>query len=223
MKKMSILSVFILTLGFANPVAIAHAETPATAPAQTQTTSHAPATKGNTASAVVKNFYSQLVDTMKQGDKLGFAGREKKLTPAVKAAFNLPLMTRFAVGSSWANATPAEQKQLISAFSDFSVANYASRFASYDGEQFQVIDEKPTAGGIIVETSLTPKEGDPVALNYLVRKDEKGRMRIVDVFLNGSISELAARRSEFGAIVQRDGIPALVNSLDEKSKQMGPS
>ncbi len=96
-------------------------------------------------------------------------------------------------------------------------------FASYDGEQFKVVSEKPTAGGVIVETQLQPKDGDAVSLNYLVRKDDKGTWRIVDVFLNGTISELATRRSEFGAIVQHDGIAALVNSLGDKTKQMGPS
>ncbi len=87
-----------------------------------------PLRKASPASAVVRNFYGQLIETMKQGDKLGFAGREKKLAPAIKSAFNLPLMTRFAVGPGWSNATPSEQKQLISAFSDFSVATYASQF-----------------------------------------------------------------------------------------------
>jgi phospholipid transport system substrate-binding protein len=218
MKKMVAISMLALALGYINPVSIAHAETPAPQPVQSSTVA-----KTSPASAVVRNFYGQLVDTMKQGDKLGFAGREKKLEPAIKGAFNLPLMTRFAVGPSWSNATLAEQKQLISAFSDFSVANYASRFAQYDGEQFTITGEKPTSGGVIVETQLQPKDGDAVSLNYLMRKDDKGAWRICDVFLNGTISELATRRSEFGAIVQRDGVPALVNSLGDKTKQMGPS
>ena len=117
----------------------------------------------------------------------------------------------------------AEQQQLVSAFSDFSVATYASRFAAYDGERFEVTGQKPSAGGVIVATKLTPKEGDPVTLDYLMKTDEAGNWRIVDVFLNGTISELATRRSEFGSIVQRDGVPALVNSLSDKAKQMGPS
>ena len=160
---------------------------------------------------------------MKQGDQLGFAGRYKKLEPAVKAAFDLPLMTRFAVGLDWAKATPEEQQALISAFSDFSVATYASEFKTYNGEIFKVIDEKQTPDGVIVETELTPKDHAPVALNYLMKPDEKGNLRIVDVFLDGAISQLAARRSEFTSIVRRDGIPALVNSLGDKAKQMGPS
>ncbi len=176
------------------------------------------------ASTVVEKFYTVLVDTMKQGSTLGFAGRYKKMEPVIKASFNLPLMTRMAVGLVWSKATVDEQQQLISAFSDFSVANYASQFSKYDGEKFDIIGEEPAAGGgVIVETKLTPREGGPVALNYLMRQDENGKYRIVDVFLDATISELATRRAEFTSIVNHDGFEALVNTLGEKSRQMGPS
>jgi phospholipid transport system substrate-binding protein len=177
-----------------------------------------------TANTVIKDFYVQLVDTMKQGGQLGFSGRYKKLEPAMKKAFNLPLMARFSVGSNWDKATSAEQQQLASAFSDFSVATYASQFKNWDGELFEVTGQKPsTDAGVIVETKLKPKDGEAVALNYLMRADEKGQWRIVDVFLDGAISQLATRRAEFSSIVRRDGIDALVNSLGDKTKQLGPT
>ncbi len=179
-------------------------------------------TAAASATALVQNFYAQLLDTMKQGDKLGFEGRYKKLEPTLQATFNLPLMARFAVGPGWISATPAAQQKLVDAFSSFSIATYASRFKKFDGEQFDVIGEKPAAqGGVIVETKLTPKGADPVTLNYLVRKDDKGALRIVDVYLDAAISELATRRSEFTAIVKREGFDALVLSLESKTKKMG--
>ncbi|MDR3450640.1 MAG: ABC transporter substrate-binding protein [Alphaproteobacteria bacterium] len=183
-----------------------------------------PARASTPAQATVQAFYTQLASTMKQGDKLGFAGRYKQLDPAIRAAFDLPLMTKLAVGSSWAEATPQEQADLVAAFSEFSVASYASQFAAYDGEQFTITGQKKTGdGGVMVETTLTPGKGAPVALNYLMRADDKGQYRIVDVYLNGAISQMATRRAEFSSIARRDGISALVNSLDAKSKQMGPS
>lgn len=209
--------VFIIGVGLA-AAAPAHAKMPSTVPDAAQS-----GADSTDATNIVKDFYSQLLDTMKQGDQLGFAGRYKKLEPAIKNAFNLPLMTRFAVGLSWSNATSEEQQQLVSAFSDFSVATYASQFKSWDGESFEIQNEKPSTEGVIVETQLKQKSGDPVTLNYLMRKDDQGKWRIVDVFLDGAISELAARRSEFSSIVRRDGINALVNSLGTKAKQMGPS
>ena len=175
------------------------------------------------AAGVVRGFYATLSDTMKQGVQLGFAGRYKKLEPVIKSAFDMPAMTKMAVGLTWASATPTEQAHLIAAFSDFSVANYANQFKTDDGEQFLVEGAQPTTNGVIVATKLTPKDGGPVALNYLVRQDGQGTWRIVDVFLNGAISQMAARRSEFSAIAKRDGLNALVNALSEKSKQLDPS
>lgn len=179
-------------------------------------------TTATPATTLVKNFYAQLLETMKQGEKLGFEGRYKKLEPTIKSTFNLPLMAHFAVGPGWNTAAPAAQQKLVDAFSNFSIATYASRFKKFDGEQFDVVGEKPAAqGGVIVETKLTPKGSDPVTLNYLVRPDEHGALRIVDVYLDAAISELATRRSEFTAIVKREGFDALVQSLESKTKKMG--
>ena len=177
----------------------------------------------SSAQAVVRSFYTHLLSAMKQGEQLGYSGRYKKLDPVIRSTFNLPLMAKTAVGASWTEASPQEQADLTSAFSDFSVATYASRFATYDGEEFTVIGEKKSANGVIVETSIKPKDGEATMLTYLLRHDNAGNYRVVDVFINGTISEMATRRAEFSSIARRDGIPALVNSLGEKSKQLGPS
>ena len=215
MKSVFSTAAIVLVLATAVPAMAETASTHATK------ASVATSVASRSASDVVKNFYAQLTGVMKQGDQLGFAGRFKKLDPVLRQSFNLPLMTRFAVGLVWNDATPDEQQQITSAFSEFSTATYASRFAKYDGEQFTVGEEKTAGGGKIVETTLKPKDGDAVALNYLLRQDEAGAWRIVDVFMNGTISELATRRAEFSSVIKRDGIGALVNSLGEKSKQMG--
>ena len=208
-------------------VALLACTTPALADTLAQpATTAAPITtpaKNLSASDAVTNFYTQLVAVMKQGEQLGFAGRFKKLDPALHQVFNLPLMARLSVGLVWNHATQAEQNQITQAFSTFSVATYASRFTHYNGEQFIVVDEKPVVDGTLVETVLKPKTGDSVSLNYLMQQDAAGAWRIVDVFMDGAISELATRRAEFSSVIKRDGINALVNSLDAKSKQMGPS
>ena len=176
------------------------------------------------AEKIVQDFYGQLTDTMKQGEQLGFGGRYKKLQPVIEQSFNLPLMTRFAVGPAWAKASPTEQDQLVNAFSQFSIATYASRFPRFNGESFTVLEEKPAAGGgSLVVTQLKPSGSEPVTLNYLVRPDDKGQLRIVDVYLDAAISELATRRSEFSGIVKTEGFNGLANKLSEKTRQLGPT
>lgn len=175
-----------------------------------------------TASEVVKEFYGVLADTMKQGPELGFEGRYKKLDPAITKAFNLPLMARYSVGPTWAATSPEDQQKLVDAFSKFSISTYASRFKKFDGEAFIVVSEKTmtNGSGFMVQTQLKPKDSEAVTLNYLVRPDDKGALRIADVYLDASISELATRRAEFSSVIKREGFPSLLASLVQKSVKM---
>lgn len=180
----------------------------------------APARAESTASKTIADFYAALSATMKQGEQLGYQGRVQKLDPAVRAAFNLPLMTKTAVGSQWAAASAQDQAAAIEAFSAFTTANYARNFAKDEGLQFIVRDEKAAPQGTIVETSLKPKDGETITINYLLRPDDKGQPRIADVYLNGTISELAGRRAEFSGLVRQNGMPALIDSLKQKAAAM---
>jgi len=176
--------------------------------------------EASTAQNVVRDFYTHLETTMKQGKPLGFQGRYKKLAPVIETTFDLPLMAKMATGLGWRAASEKDQQDLVMAFSAFSISTYASRFTDYDGEKFTIMGEKPSTNGVIVETTLKPKEGNAVTLNYLLRPNKKGAYKIVDVYMNGTISELATRRGEFSSIVRDEGVPALVKSLEEKAKQM---
>jgi phospholipid transport system substrate-binding protein len=173
-----------------------------------------------TPSATISGFYDVLLSTMKDGPTLGFNGRSERLSPAIRSAFDLPLMTRLMVGPQWANLTPEQQHQLVAAFSDFSVAVYASRFEDYSGERFQV-DGTPTPSttGVIIHSKLLKSDGDPVQIDYLMRANERG-WQIIDVFLSGTVSELATRRSEFSSVMRRGGAEALVDLLQKKAAQL---
>jgi len=174
------------------------------------------------ASGIVRQFYDALLSTMKDGPQLRFQGRFERLTPAVTQAFDLPAMTRIAAGAQWPAVKPEDQQRLIDAFSRFSVANYAANFDSFGGERFEVVGEAPApsgTGGVIVETRLVPKSGDPVQLNYLLRPGKSG-LRILDVYVNGTISELASRRSEFASVLNTDGADGLTKLLETKVRDL---
>jgi phospholipid transport system substrate-binding protein len=174
------------------------------------------------AASMIGAFYATLLATMKEGAALGFEGRVARLTPSLTRTFDFPAMTRLAAGAVWPTLAADEQRRLIDAFSRFSIANYAANFDSYNGERFDISGEVPapgTGGGVIVESQLTPSAGDPVQMNYLLRVGSDG-LRVLDIFVNGTISEMAGRRSEFSSVLNRGGAQALYETLEAKTQAL---
>jgi phospholipid transport system substrate-binding protein len=172
---------------------------------------------GDATVARVQAFYDALLDTMKQGPQLGVQGRFDKIAPAVHAAYDIPTMMKIACGPEWSKIPADKQQALIDAFERMSAAVYADRFTKYSGQKF-VVDPTPVPhnADMIVKTQLVPADGDPVQLNYLMRGPADD-MRIVDVFLEGAISELATRRSEFSGVLHSDGPDVLLAKLNNLS------
>jgi phospholipid transport system substrate-binding protein len=168
----------------------------------------------------VRGFYDTLLTTMKDGRTLGQSGRYARLAPVVNRVFDVPLMTQLAIGPSWATFSPSQQQQLIEAFRQYIVATYADRFDSYSGQQLQVIGERPSNADVMVQTRIVKSDGETTTLNYLMRQNQ-GSWQISDVYLDGTISQLAVQRSEFHSILRRDGIDGLVMALTRKVDLLG--
>lgn len=172
-----------------------------------------PALAQATPTAVVEGFHARLLDVMRNAASLGVRGREQRLRPAMEAAFNLPAMTRIAIGPAWSGLSGAEQQALVRAFSEWSIANYANQFSGFAGESFSTLGESTLASGDrLVRTQLDRPNDSPVALSYLLRSGEGG-WRIVDVYLAGTISELASRRAEFTTLLREGGAGRLLADL----------
>ena len=180
----------------------------------------AQAPAGADVQAPIRRFYDALLDVMKRAKTLGVRGRYDVLAPVIGATFDLPAMTRIAVGPKWTTIPAAEQAQLIDAFSRMTIANYASRFDGYSGEKFEIEPDVETrTSGSVVHTRIVQPGGEPVTLNYLLRK-AGGAWKIVDVYLTGTISELATRRAEFASILDSGGAAALVASLRAQADRL---
>lgn len=173
-------------------------------------------------SATAKALCDALIGAMKQGSSINFAARTGLLGPEIRRDLDLALMTRIVVGPPWRSLSPGDRQQLVDAFSDYSVATYAERFKSYSGERFEVdpASVPMPSGDSVVHTRLFTGDPKPVQLDYLMRKSGDG-WRIIDVYLNGTISEMAARRSEYSDILRQGGAAALVALLRKKAVELG--
>jgi phospholipid transport system substrate-binding protein len=177
---------------------------------------YAGAVPGGNGADTVRAFYSTLLDTMRNGRQLGAQGRYAKLAPAISQTFDIPLMTRLAVGPDWNTLNPGQQAQVTQAFERYIAAVYAERFDSYAGEQLKVTGEQASPAGTVITSQIVKSNGEPVNVNYLMRQNG-GSWQVADVYLNGTISELATRRSEFSGILRAQGINGLITALNNKA------
>lgn len=167
------------------------------------------------AQAPVQTLDDGLLTIMKGAKQLGFAGRAERIGRTVDQVFDIPLMTRLAVGPAWTGFAPADRTAVTAAFRKLTIMQYAANFNGWSGEKF-VIDPKVEARGSdrLVRTTLQAPKGDPVSLSYRLRQTG-GQWRIVDVFYRNAISQIATRRSDFASIVSRGGAKALVQHLNQ--------
>ncbi len=172
-----------------------------------------------TPTATVERLHTALIGVMKEAETLGFEGRRQRLDPLIRTSFDLPFMAQIVMGPAWRSLSAGDQEAIVAAFSDWTVANYASQFDGWDGEQFATGSERDGGRGtVIVQTRLNAKDG-PVALDYRLRKVAT-EWQIIDVYADSSISELATRRSEFSAILAQSGFTGLLDRIRQQTQAL---
>jgi len=164
----------------------------------------------------VQTLVIALLKSMRAGSAEPMAERYRSLEPVIEQVFALPLVTRLSVGPEWANFSPDQQKEMIAAFTRFTVANYAHNFRDFDGQKFEIDDNVLSRGADkIVQTRVIPPHDTPVNLLYRMHEVD-GIWKIIDVFSNG-VSELTLRRSDFAVAIAAGGAPVLIAHLNKAS------
>jgi phospholipid transport system substrate-binding protein len=166
--------------------------------------------------ATVQGLYDALLNTMKNGRSLGQSGRFVRLAPVIRSTFDIASMARLSVGPSWPGLSEAQRQQMTESFGRYISAIYADRFDSYDGQKLEVTGEQTAPAGVIVKSQIIKANGEPVKVDYMMRRSGDSWL-ISDIYLDGAISEVATRRSEFSAILKNDGIDGLIAALNRKA------
>src|ERR1700751_2108273 len=169
--------------------------------------------------ATVQGLYDALLSTMKNGRTLGQSGRFMQLEPVIRRSFDIPAMARLSVGPSWSGLSEAQRQQVTDSFGRYISAIYADRFDSYAGQKLEVTGEQPAAAGVMVKSQIIKANGEPVNVDYMMRRNGNAWL-ISDIYLDGAISEVATRRSEFGAIIRTQGVDGLIAALNRKADML---
>jgi phospholipid transport system substrate-binding protein len=175
----------------------------------------APRAEPAPAAAVIERFHATLLGVMKDAQKLGVEGRRARLAPVMAETYDFPAMAQRSLGPAWSKLDTEQRTRFEDVFRGLIIRTYATRFDGYTSERFELRGtEASIAGTEIVRTTLhSPKQ--TVQLDYRMRETPAG-WRVIDVYLGGTVSELALRRAEYTSVLERDGFDALVSGLEKK-------
>ncbi len=175
---------------------------------------------------IIETFHDTLLRVMKNAKALGYDGRYRTLAPAIGKTFHLRSMSRMVAGRrNWKGFSEAERASFVSAFSELVTATYAHRFDGYSGQSFRILDTAPLRPGTVfvktrVDRAQPARPGrKDTKLNYVLRRFDGG-WRAIDVYLRGSISEVATKRSEYSGILRKQGVSALIERIRKKAASL---
>ena len=159
---------------------------------------------------VVEAFHASLIRVMMTP---GLEERQALLEPVVASSFDLGTIGRISLGRSWRKMEDEARRDFSDLMKKLIVANYASRFGKYDGQEFSIREVKDLRRGRKqVRTQLTTSQ-DTVSLDYQLDNTDEG-WRIYDVVANG-VSDLSLKKSSYTALHKKGGLEAVIASVQE--------
>jgi phospholipid transport system substrate-binding protein len=169
---------------------------------------------------VIRDFNDTMVSVLKDAATLGYQGRFDRLRPALERTYDMEFMAEKAIGRFWKDLSVEERSKWRSTFTDFMTANYASRLNTFNDQKFDVVGSQAAANDTaIIETKVTEPANDDVQLSYRMRQTAAG-WRVIDIYYNGTVSELALRRADYATVLKKDGFAGLIASVNQKIAEM---
>ena len=168
---------------------------------------------------VVNLLHSTLLEVMKQAEQLDYNARYRILEPVISTNFDTPLIAKVVLSRQWDQLSEEKRNEFIELFNKLSTATYASRFDSYDGEEFNIIkSEELKRGRLLLKTELIRDSKDTVNLDYLMHKTDNHWM-IISVIADG-VNDLSLKRAEYAAVIRDKGYDGLLEDIRSKIRDM---
>ena len=170
--------------------------------------------------ALIKRVSSEVLDNIKT-DKSVQAGDMSKVLSLVDSQImpnvNFVRMTASAVGRSWRQATPEQQKRLQEEFKVLLVRTYSGALSQVKDQSISVkpLRATPADTEVVVRTEVLGR-GDPVQLDYRMEKAAAG-WKIYDLNVLG-VWLVETYRTQFAQEINANGVDGLIMSLAQRNK-----
>ncbi len=168
------------------------------------------------AAKYIESLGNQALSTISD-KKLSTEKKQATLEKLFKENLDFDWVAKFVMGRFWREATPDQRTRYVAAYTDFLTKNYTSRFSEYSSGSFKITSAKDLEkGDSVVSMAIAGNEKDaqPVLIDYKIRKSGGG-FKVFDIIVEG-VSLITSQRSEFSAVINKNGIDGLISQLATK-------
>ena len=145
------------------------------------------------------------------------AAEVHELVDTLSGPIDLDLVARLILGRYWRTATEAQRADYLKLFRDFALHTLASRLDVYGGQDFEVTGAKAVGDQDALVSTRIVSDGPPVEVDWRIRERADHSLVAIDVIVEG-VSLIVTQRSEFGAVIDRQGMDGLLAELRRRAE-----
>jgi len=143
----------------------------------------------------------------------------KNLLKVINRTYDAEKMLKMIIGTDWKNQENKKKKELIIVFKEYISKNYLKRFSKINDVSFSnEKKEKISSEFFLVKSNLVIKK-EKISIDYLLSLKDN-TWKIFDVLLDGSVSEIATKKSEFRIYIKEKKIDELIEALKKFNSQI---
>ena len=141
----------------------------------------------------------------------------KKVQSVISNTYNIERMLALIIGEVWKKSLSKDQMALKMVFEEYIAKNYILRFKNIKSLEFGKLEINQAGKKYrMAKTKLIINSKDIIPLNYLLDQTNNS-WKIFDVLIDGSISEIATKKSEFKSFTNQDDLKPLLEALQKKN------
>ena len=144
----------------------------------------------------------------------------KKVQSVISNTYNIERMLALIIGEVWKKSISKDQMALKKVFEEYIAKNYILRFKNIKNLEFGKLEINQAGKSYqMAKTKLIINSKNIVPLSYLLNQTNNS-WKIFDVLIDGSISEIATKKSEFKNFINQGDLTPLLEALRKKNSTL---
>jgi len=145
---------------------------------------------------------------------------DNKIQKIISDTYDVNKMLALIIGDAWKNSEEKAKITLRRVFEEYISKNYIRRFASIKKLEFGKLEINKVGNNYqMAKTKLIINSNEEILISYLLNQDNKN-WKIFDVLLDGAISEIATKKSEFESFTNKGELKPLIEALKKKNSTL---